>query len=215
MASIRKRSWQSAGQTKTAWVLDYVDQSGTRRLKTFSTKKGAVAFRDKTQHEIQQGTHTPDSISVTVAEAAELWISGREREGVERTTVREYRLHINRHIVPLIGGVKLSRVTTPRVETFKDKLLETRSRAMASKVLQSFRSMVADAQRRGLVSQNWALIRKCTDLAIRYELFDVVRRCDLWSRRICLVGGGHDLHEVFAEDVENIAMQRRLHSGRR
>jgi hypothetical protein len=29
--SIRKRVWKSAGEDKTAWVVDYVDQYGKRR----------------------------------------------------------------------------------------------------------------------------------------------------------------------------------------
>ena len=34
--SVRKRRWTNAqGAEKTAWVVDYVDTKGTRRLKTF------------------------------------------------------------------------------------------------------------------------------------------------------------------------------------
>jgi len=34
--SIRKRTWTSPkGEQKEAWVVDYVDQGGKRRLKTF------------------------------------------------------------------------------------------------------------------------------------------------------------------------------------
>jgi hypothetical protein len=41
MASVRKRSWKSGGEMKTAWVADYLDQAGKRRLKTFERKKEA------------------------------------------------------------------------------------------------------------------------------------------------------------------------------
>ena len=44
VASIRKRTWRSAGETKTAWIADYFDQGGKRRLKTFPTKKAADAW---------------------------------------------------------------------------------------------------------------------------------------------------------------------------
>jgi integrase len=40
MASIRKRTWKSSGETKTAWIADYSDQAGKRHIKTFGTKKG-------------------------------------------------------------------------------------------------------------------------------------------------------------------------------
>ena len=156
MATVRKRTWRSGDTEKTAWIVDYMDQDGIRRLKTFKTKKEADAEETKIRHEVSQGTHTADSASVTVAEAAERWIKGREIDGVERSTLAQYRQHIDLHINPLVGDVKLSRLTTPRVNTFKETLLETRSRAMAGKVLQSFRSLIADAQGRGLVAQNVA-----------------------------------------------------------
>ena len=41
--SIRKRSWTTAkGEQKEAWVVDYADSSGKRRLKTFERKKEAT-----------------------------------------------------------------------------------------------------------------------------------------------------------------------------
>ena len=59
--SIRKRTWKTArGEAKEAWVVDYTDQGGKRRLKTFKKKKEADAFETKAQFEITQGTHTPD-----------------------------------------------------------------------------------------------------------------------------------------------------------
>jgi integrase len=38
--SVRKREWLTAkGEAKTAWLVDYRDQAGARRFKTFSTRK--------------------------------------------------------------------------------------------------------------------------------------------------------------------------------
>ncbi len=156
MATIRKRKWTSGGKERTAWVVDYTDQHGDRRLKTFAKKKEADEFLVQARHEVREGTHTADSASVSVADAAKRWIKGREVEGIERSTLRQYRQHIDLHIIPIIGNVKLSKLTTPKVEGFKETLLETRSRAMARKALQSFRSIISDAQRRGLVAQNVA-----------------------------------------------------------
>jgi integrase len=47
--SIRKRTWKTTkGDAKEAWVVDYVDQAGKRRLKTFSKKKDADVCVAKT-----------------------------------------------------------------------------------------------------------------------------------------------------------------------
>ena len=68
--SVRKRAWTtSKGVEKEAWVVDYVDQTGKRRLKTFAKKKAADNFAATANVEIRAGVHTADSASVTVAEA--------------------------------------------------------------------------------------------------------------------------------------------------
>jgi hypothetical protein len=39
MATVRKRTWQSGGETKQAWIADYFDQAGKRHQMAFKTKK--------------------------------------------------------------------------------------------------------------------------------------------------------------------------------
>ena len=58
------------------------------------------------------------------------------------------------HIVPLIGETKLSQLTTPKVEAFKDELVRTRSRQMARAVLTSLKGILKVARRKGLIAQN-------------------------------------------------------------
>ncbi|MDA0664917.1 MAG: tyrosine-type recombinase/integrase [Proteobacteria bacterium] len=154
--SIRKRSWESGGTTKTKWQVDYKDQNGKRCNKTFPTKTEATAWWTKTSGEVSQGTHTADSASITVSKAADLWIERAELEEREGSTVQQYRQHANLHIKPLMGTEKLSRLTQPRVESFRDDLLKTRSRALAKKVLTSLKGILKEAKRRGYVAQNVA-----------------------------------------------------------
>ena len=61
MASIRKRTWTSGGEIRSAWVCDYVDQKGKRRLKTFKAKKAADAWLVQARGEVARGVHTPNS----------------------------------------------------------------------------------------------------------------------------------------------------------
>ena len=42
--SIRKRTWTHAGTKRSAWVVDYRDPAGKRRLKTFPTKLAAETW---------------------------------------------------------------------------------------------------------------------------------------------------------------------------
>jgi integrase len=158
MMSIRKRTWKTAkGEAKEAWILDYVDQAGKRRLKTFKRKKEADAFETKAQFEITQGTHTPDSASVTVAEAAGKWLETCRARGLERSTIDAYEQHVRLHIKPYLGRLKLSQISAPGVREFEDRLrLDGRSPAMVRKILTSLGSLLSDAQERGLVSRNVA-----------------------------------------------------------
>lgn len=154
MASVRKRTLPSG---EIRWQLDYRDQDGKRRHRQFKTKREAEAFETKARAEVATGIHTPDSVSVTVKEAAELWLQRCEQKRRERSTVDQYRGHVDGHIVPMIGDVKLSRLTAPMVERFAEDLTDRCSRPTARKVLVSFKSLLRDAQRRGLVAQNVAL----------------------------------------------------------
>lgn len=158
MASVYKRTWTGQdNRERVRWVAAYKDQDGRRHNKGFLSRKEAKAFLVLTEGEIVRGIHTPESTSVTVAEAAKLWLKRGELEKLERSILRQYRNHVSLHILPLIGPCKLARLSTPVVQAFRDKLLETRSRALSRKVLASLKSIVGEAMRRGLVAQSAAL----------------------------------------------------------
>ena len=68
-----------------------------------------------------------------------------------------YRTILERHIIPLIGAERLSRLTMPGVRNFADRLLESRSRATSARALHHLRMILKEAQGRGLISQNVAV----------------------------------------------------------
>jgi integrase len=101
---------------------------------------------------VKRGVHTPENASITVAEAADIWIEKGELEKLARSTLRQYRNHVDRHIKPSrIETEKLKRLSTPVVEAFRDDLLKRCSRPMARKVLVSLKSILSEAQRVGSV----------------------------------------------------------------
>ncbi|PQM27662.1 site-specific integrase [Sphingopyxis lindanitolerans] len=157
MASIRKRTWTAPdGTEKTAWIVDYRDGAGARRFKQFPRRKDADSWLTSAAWQVSQGTHTADSQSVTVAQAAEIWIKGRENKGRERGTIAQYRQLTDLHIVPLIGAEKLSKLTQPKVVAFVETMLETRSEDLTHKAVRALSRILSDAGRRGLVAQNVA-----------------------------------------------------------
>src|SRR5262245_49130982 len=169
--SIRKRTWKTAqGEAKEGWVVDYADQHGKRHIKTFARKKDADAYAAQVGVDVRAGTHTPLHGSITVAQAAEEWLSHIAAEGRERATVRTCRQHVMLHINPRLGRERLAKLTRPRIEAFRDSLVRDSSRPLARKVLVTLKSVLKDAHRRGNVAQNVA-----TGVSIEISKRDVAK----------------------------------------
>jgi integrase len=137
------------------WLVDYADASGKRRFASFAKKKDADRYHDTVRCDVRAGVHVAPAASVTVLEAGKGWLVSAEAHGLERATVQSYRQHLDLHIVPFIGGVKLSELTAHRVRNFEDMLRDQgRSPAMIRKVLVSLGSLLADAHEQGLCARN-------------------------------------------------------------
>ena len=180
MATIRKRSWALPnGSQKTAWLVDYKDQSGRRRARQFRTKKEAESYLDRTRNEVRQGIHTHDRDSITVRVAAGLWIAAAEAERLERSTIKRYRELANLHITPRLGDLKLTALTKPLVQDFRLELLQTKSRSMVAKVLRALSAILNNAMEIGAINQNVAATVKLGKLKREAEKIVVPDRADL------------------------------------
>jgi integrase len=113
MASVRKRKWIHNGAEREAWILDYVDQAGKRRQKTFQKKKVADKGRQKIKAEIEGGTHVHSRDAVTFAEAVEAYIGDIERRNhigdkMTGSTFYTKRGLCRNHLIPQLGGKLLT-----------------------------------------------------------------------------------------------------------
>ncbi len=99
----RKRKWTTVdGERKEAWVVVYAI-NGKRHQRTFGKRKDADGWIAKTQLDVRNGTHVPDSVSLTVREAGKQWIEAcktgtPERPALERATWEGYEQHLKHHI---------------------------------------------------------------------------------------------------------------------
>lgn len=158
MTAIRKRTWSDQlGERHQAWLVDYRDAAGKRRAKQFARKKDAEVWATQASWEVARGIHTPDSQSLTVEHAGNVWVAKACADQLERATIENYQRMLDRHITPLIGAERLSRLTMPMVRAFADNLLASRSRATAARALHHLRMILTEAQRRGMVAQNVAI----------------------------------------------------------
>ncbi len=121
----------------------------------FTLKKDAQAFEKRAGVEVADGTHVADGETITIKAAGKNWIDAGTVAGLERTTIDQRRQHLDLHIVPLIGDVKLNKVTGPLVRDFQRQLREGgRSAAMVKRVTVSLGSILAVAQLDGAVIRN-------------------------------------------------------------
>jgi integrase len=152
------------------WIADYTDKSSGRRHQVRFKRQGdAEAHEQASKVAIRAGQHVSVDPNRTIDDAADEWIARVEANGMrgsgklEGATIRQYRQHVKLHILPHIGG-KLSKLTMKDVETFRNRLLgldtsgtpkldengnqakPPMSRAMARKVMTSFKSMLKAAK---------------------------------------------------------------------
>jgi integrase len=78
----------------------------------------------------------------------------------------QYQQHLDLHIVPFIGGTKLSDLSVPSIRKFQDGLRKQgRSPGMVKRVTVSLGSILSDAQERGHVARN--VVREMTQRRAR------------------------------------------------
>ena len=82
--SVRKRILPRTGETR--WQVDYRDRDSVRRAKQFEKKSEAVAFATKTRAELVAAAHVANSASITVGEAADVWLAACDANGLEAAT---------------------------------------------------------------------------------------------------------------------------------
>jgi integrase len=140
---------------KVTFLVDYFDQEGRRHNKTFTKEKDAREWRDRTVVEVKDGIHTPEADSITVAAAGTLWLAQSKTNGLERGTLVQYRQHLELHIAPFLGRVKLARLTPAHVQRLRDQLTEAgRSRDMVRRVVFSLGALLGAAMSYGKLAKN-------------------------------------------------------------
>jgi integrase len=144
--SVVKVTWRTKAGISERWMVRYVDADGERRFKNFKLKRDADAYDTQVKVDVSRGFHIAPSQSPNVAQAAARWIHRVETEKRELSTIKQYRQHVDKHIVPRIGSIKLASLTPAKVEDFRDDLQGALSKALARKVLTSLKSILKVAK---------------------------------------------------------------------
>ncbi len=147
MACIRKR--------RGKWVLDYYDQFGKRHWETCETKKEAEQRLARILVEIGKGTYNPEKRTKTFKEVAETWYEMIVVPNKRPKTVRYYRNHLDNHLLPFFGDIKINRINVSLIEKYMAKRLsEGVSKATINKTITTLGTVMRYAVKHGLIDRN-------------------------------------------------------------
>ncbi|SCX29418.1 Site-specific recombinase XerC [Agrobacterium sp. DSM 25558] len=162
MASIGKRSWETAGgEKREAWRLSYTDSAGKRHKEQFATRAEAEARLKAVDDLDSSGQLVPDAQSKTVADAIKLYsdaLDARETEGAaSRMYVSNTKRQLEMHVIPALGDIKLAAATAGVFQAHADKLkADGLSAELVRKVISGVSRCMDYARRNDMVAANTA-----------------------------------------------------------
>ncbi|MEQ4566229.1 tyrosine-type recombinase/integrase [Paenarthrobacter sp. CAP02] len=89
-----------------------------------------------------------------ISELVEVWWAGKQTEGLKYRTLERLRGHVDRHIVPRIGGLRVREATTARLDVFIRDLLQTLGPTTTVQVRSALMGVFTEAQRHDAVVVN-------------------------------------------------------------
>jgi len=129
------------------YVVDFRDQAGKRLRKTFPTHREAVDYEKEMLAQVSRGDFIPPS-KESVKDIAEKWHKRKSYDGRYRfATLQNWRTHINKYIVPLLGELKIQEASVEAVETAAAQWARMTSANTANKTLTTLTAIFKLAQR--------------------------------------------------------------------
>lgn len=124
-----------------------------RRVVYAESKAAALTALRDLQLRTDSG-QLPDVASITVEQWLARWLE-LMKHTVQRATLQPYRIHVNRHIIPRIGGVKIRRLRPVDIEALFARLLSDKvSPAHIRKIGTTFSIALNHAVRSQLIPSN-------------------------------------------------------------
>lgn len=113
------------GRTWTYVISQGYDESGKKRQTWkggFRTRDEAKTARAQAMTRMAEGTYVPP-VKMTVAAFLREWLAGAKTTGIRPSTLASYRLNVERHIIPRLGGWRLQELTPGAIEAVYSELL--------------------------------------------------------------------------------------------
>ena len=112
MACIAKR--------RGRYVIDFYDNYGKRRWKTLpegTTKTDAKKILREIEDKIDKGIYIPQKNLPFFSELADVWLKTK-KPNIRHSTYKQYKGHVENHLKPFYGNLRINRITYDKVEKF-------------------------------------------------------------------------------------------------
>ena len=149
-------------QIRGRWCADWRDDTGRRFIRPFHDKAAANQYLGEIEAKLESGTfRAPDSLPTFATVAAD-WLAEKATR-VQVATVAGYQAHLDLHLVPALGPLRIDRIRVKTIEAFSQARLAA---ALAPQTVNKILTTAAAV----------------FDYAIRHEYLernpvDVVERC--------------------------------------
>jgi Phage integrase, N-terminal SAM-like domain len=131
------------------YVVDFRDQNGHRFRKTFARLEEARNYNKQSVGDISKGDFVAPS-DIPVKDIAESWYTRKKDAGTYRYgSLHNWRIHIDKHIVPALGDIRIQACTVEQVETAAASWAKTASTKEANKILTTLTAIFKLGQRYG------------------------------------------------------------------
>jgi integrase len=131
------------------YVVDFRDQSGKRLRKTFDRLEDARSYSKQSLGDVSKGDFVAP-LKITIRDMAESWYKRKKDAGIYRYgTLHNWRIHIDKHIVPALGQLRIQAAMVERIENAAAEWAKVASTKEANKILTTLTAIFKLAQRYG------------------------------------------------------------------
>ena len=149
---ITRKDGTSYIRWESVYQLGYDGNGKRKRITCYGKSQAEVLEKlEALKKEVSSGTHTDEKR--TVLEYLKGWLRDKALT-VKPRTVEFYTYHVNKHITPELGGIKLKKLTTTQVRAFMRTTQEQVSKDAANKSRTVLKTALEQAVRDGLLIRN-------------------------------------------------------------
>lgn len=152
MEHIRKREWRTPkGALRRAWMVDYQDKLGKRRSKQFPSKEEAAKWLRSAEFESAQDS---DNSKKTFGDAVAAWLDRGESEGLERSTMENYRWITDNYLLPSLAKVPLAKLDQSMLVQLRLAIISAKSSELARRVMHTAKMILRYAMNTDVIKKS-------------------------------------------------------------